>query len=222
MKYRTKRNLIILAVVVVAGLGYGGYYYWTEIKPYSDLKAKYGSLPNFNILVSQLKQEKASINNSPNSDGLYIDLGNVYYNLGDYGDALTSYQKASKLNPGNYLPYYWMARLSVQKEDYESAQNFYLKAISVNPKAEFPYVDLSRLYRFDIPKVRDSGGIVQLLQKGLETNPGNETLLRTLLDEYARQNDITGQIDTIKKILVVNPNDNLLKDSLGQLEASRK
>jgi len=216
-----KKIVIPIIIVLLAAIGFGGYYYLTEVKPSNDFKAKYGSLPNFDTLMSQLDQEKASISKNPNNDTLYVDLGNVYYNFGDYADALISYQKAADLNPGNYLPYYWMARVAVQKEDYQSAQSFYLKAISADPKAEFPYVDLARLYTWDMPKERDSGAIMKLMEQGLKVNPGNETLLRTLLAEYGRQNNEKGQIDAIKRILAVSPNDSMLKAELSRLEGKK-
>ncbi len=227
------RKFIIFGLIVVLA-GIVGFVYYKNLtipdivrlinntnNEYDILKAKYGTHENFDQLVAEIKTAKERIAKNPNDEDAYITAANRYYNLGDYDDAWNYFVLANKIAPSDYVPVYWLARVKIQTGSYKEAEGFYLKAIDANPKAQLTYIDLARLYTFRLKEERDSGAIEKLLLRGLDNLPDNEDILRSLLSEYGRLNDKEKQIETIKKILAINPSDPQLKSALTELQSGK-
>jgi tetratricopeptide (TPR) repeat protein len=81
------------------------------------------------------------------SPGMYLDMGNIYYKLKQYNDAISSYQKALLLAP-DMVKIYNNLGLSLEKKgETQKAVAFYQKAIQKNSHYYFSYINLGALYR---------------------------------------------------------------------------
>ncbi len=74
-----------------------------------------------------------------------IEQGKFYFLNKQYDEALSEFQKALRLDPGNARILYNLGIIYESKEDTEIAKTFYTKALAIEPKLEEAQKHLSKL-----------------------------------------------------------------------------
>lgn len=62
----------------------------------------------------------------------YMEAGNIYLKQGEYEKAIYQFEEASKLEPGNYMPYIALARTYGFMKDYAKSADYIIKAMEVD------------------------------------------------------------------------------------------
>ena len=74
-----------------------------------------------------------------------IEQGKFYFLNKQYDEALSEFQEALKLDPGNARTLYNLGIIYESKEDIEIAKTLYLKALELDPKLEEAQKHLDKL-----------------------------------------------------------------------------
>jgi len=74
-----------------------------------------------------------------------IEQGKFYFLNKQYDEALSEFQEALRLEPGNARVLYNLGIIHESKEDIEIAKTLYLKALEINPKLEEAQKHLNKL-----------------------------------------------------------------------------
>lgn len=134
-------------------------------------------------LVAQLKT-------NPDDPKLLAKIGNVYYDAGQYDDAIGYYKQALKLDPKNVDIRSDMATCYWYKNDPDTAIAEFKKSLTYNPQ------HASTLYNLGVVKWQGKGdpkGALEAWQKLLDTNPNYENKARVMeLISRARQHATGG------------------------------
>ncbi|GEM_PF-3106334 len=104
-----------------------------------------------------------------------------------------------------------------QKKLFTAAQKKLLLATQIDPTRGEPYHPLALTYLV----LGDTTAALETVQKGLEKNPTNETLLIGSGEIYLLTKNYDKASESFKKALEVNPNNALVYQKLGNLEAER-
>ena len=88
----------------------------------------------------------AAINQNDNIADLHLALGRNYFTLKRYNDAVTEYVRANSLNPGDYMPEYYISRTYARNGDYVKGIQYAEQAVNDNPEYAVLYANLGKLY----------------------------------------------------------------------------
>lgn len=91
------------------------------------------------------KTYKEALRLFPNSDPIYLKLGNLYYSQGKYKEAEAEYLKATRLNPSseNLYP---LGQLYLSAERYSEAEDTFLKILRTEPRNYGALYSLGQVY----------------------------------------------------------------------------
>ncbi len=127
----------------------------------------------------------AQLKTRGNDAGLLSQIGNVYYDAGQYDDAIGYYKQALKIDPKNVDVRSDMATCYWYKNDADMAIAEFQKSLTYNPS------HASTLYNLGVVRWQGKGdpkGAVEAWQKLLDTNPNYENKARVMeLISRARQ-----------------------------------
>jgi len=73
-------------------------------------------------------------------------MGNVYYIMSRFDEAITCYLKSIEQNPDNSECYFNLANAYGEKKDFKSAIDHYKKAIKLDGQSEESYLNLARIF----------------------------------------------------------------------------
>jgi tetratricopeptide (TPR) repeat protein len=139
--------------------------------------AKQMARKNIEDSITELKMDYTLFNS-------WMKLGVLRKMIGDYEGAKEAWEFAGMLAPKNAVSFnnlgelYWHYFF-----DFQKAENNFLRAIRNDPKKVFIYINLSELYRFSYKEKFDQAD--DILLAGLDNNPGNLNLLKTLANYYS-------------------------------------
>ncbi len=86
-----------------------------------------------NKIEQQIEEIKYELDDNPGDSSLLNELGVGYHMLGEYRNAVQSYQKALKKDPANHQIHYNLANTFFELEVIEKAVNHYLDALDHKP-----------------------------------------------------------------------------------------
>lgn len=118
---------------------------------------------------------------NPTDQEALSQLAGSYYNIGQFDNAISAYNKLIALDPNQALYYTNIAHAYLAKGDSENAKTNYQKSISLDPSLVVNYMNLAMI-------LKDAGnkeGALSILDQGLEKNPDNWAL-KDLKYEYEK------------------------------------
>lgn len=83
---------------------------------------------------------------NPRAVGAHINLGTIYYNLGQWQQAEQCYRTALSLEPRYALVHFNLANVFDEKEEPEKARQHYEEAVRLNPNYADPHYNLALVY----------------------------------------------------------------------------
>jgi len=122
---------------------------------------------------------------TPNAQGLYITLANVFYKLGRYEEAIDQYKKAIAQNPNNISLYNQLGNAFRRLDRYQEAIQTYEQAVRINPKDEDAYNGLGNiLYIMDRNQeaLRMYGNAIYINPKSAHPHNGSANILMEMGD----------------------------------------
>lgn len=93
-----------------------------------------------------IRAYQKAIEINPDAVGAYINLGTIYYNLGQLEAAESCYQSALSIDPGYGLVHFNLGNVADEKNDWQTARQFYEEAIRRDPAYPDPHYNLALVY----------------------------------------------------------------------------
>lgn len=93
-----------------------------------------------------IKAYQKAIEMNPDTVGAYINLGTIYYNLGQLEAAESCYQSALSIDPGYGLVHFNLGNVADERSDLPAARQCYEEAIRLDPAYPDPHYNLALVY----------------------------------------------------------------------------
>ena len=167
-----------------------------EVKLFSEQQKK--------ELYAAIGNHGKAVKENPDYFNGWIQIGLIKKVIGDYEGARDAWEYAGMIRLLSSTPFsnlgelYWRYLPNFPK----SEANF-KTAIKNNPTDEMVYISLSDLYFYSYAEKH--GLADDILLQGLEKNPNDINLLKTLARVYEREKEYAKAIETWQKVLAAEP-----------------
>ena len=111
---------------------------------------------------------KTAIRNNPGSFDVHMNLGNAYYSMKMYDDAIDTYKAAASLKPMDSKVYYFTGVAFRDKGSYSEAASSFEKAVQLQSNYHEAYYELGMIYYRNI---KDKNKAVNNFEKVLSIKP---------------------------------------------------
>ncbi|OGY47730.1 MAG: hypothetical protein A2840_01065 [Candidatus Buchananbacteria bacterium RIFCSPHIGHO2_01_FULL_47_11b] len=220
----------ILAVIVIIALGFGLRALRTqdsdggksEQLQAQDYYNQGRSNETIDKMVARINELKTSLEADPSDYEALNELGIIYQLLGETQLALQTFELAATEWPDEGLVRANMAELYLYEfKDIQRAEELYREAIEKGPPRTDWYRALADLWISEFPE--KIGEVESLMLEGTERIEFRKREFYTyLIDFFWSQKDFDKAIEYTKKAIQESPDDDLLQDTLRQLEELRK
>jgi tetratricopeptide (TPR) repeat protein len=160
---RKRLVVLVVAVIVVIGLGFLVYGYFSvgskALTPQNKLQKQF---------LDQLPKLQSDISKDPNNSGLQQQLGVAKYATGDLQGAQAAYQKTVQLDPNNAVAHNNLANTYRDLGNYVQAEAEYRLAMKADPKLTTPYMNLASIYQYILGKPNVA---LTIYASGIVSNP---------------------------------------------------
>lgn len=232
-----KKQFIILFFAVL--LIVGGWYWWAEKQGVSmreavrmmvggerafnvDDPAELFNVPvpeHFNDTQKERLGDKINLSTTlydtkKDDTWTWITIGNMYEFAEDYDRAISAYEHAASLNPGEYI-----SRINLgyiyenNKIDYKKAEEYYTEVLEINSANPDSYVNLARLYEF---KMNNPEEAEKIYLRGLEKTNNYPDLLVMIIRFYQNQNNTAKVAEYSKLLLELHPDNEVYQRDFGE------
>ena len=227
----SKRNFIILGVVIFLILSASGYYMYklAYIKPGAAVLTPDKLLSSFIIINPNLSPEaislfqqrfeetKKRLQANPDNFGDWLYAGVLKKSAGDYEGARDVFIYAGQIRPQSSTPFANLADLYAYflNEPAKAEENI-KKAIANNPNDYNFYLSLADIYRYKFPD-----GAVKYEQTMLEAIAkfsDNPNLIAPLAAYYRDANQTPKAIEWYEKLVKIDPNNAAAEQDLAEMK----
>lgn len=172
--------------------------YWTSIVCQA-LGSVYSEIKNNPEAAIVLYQTAVVLN--PDSEESQIAIGDTYFSMEEYDNAIRAYCDAIKINPENAKAYCKCGMALWEKDFTEEAIVAYHKAINLNPEYSIALNNLGVIYLDDIGNTTEA---VSLFEKAIENNKGYTLAYFNLGRAYAILGENTKAAKYFQRALDLN------------------
>jgi len=218
LKY-TKFNILLFLIILSLLLGIGNLIFKKPVskEEKAAIHLNLALLHRSNIEMEKaIKETEKAIEIYPKYDLAYSALADVYFQLGEFDDALNSYKKAISLkeDPEYYFDmgnvYYKMGKL-------EEALNQYKKVIELSPNATNTYLVIANTL-LDLKKFTESK---TYYDKVLEMDYYNSNAHNDIGTYYEQIGEMERAIQEYEIALQINPDNLLAERNLERIRGLR-
>ncbi len=146
----------------------------------------------------------------PRKSSCYSRLGNTYYRIGQYQEAVNALKRAIDLNPTTITFYIDLASSYRELKQYDNAIAAVKRSIEITP-SDYAYGILATIYTAQ--KQYDEA--IGAYKKSIEINPKNTDQYIRLAKIYVDKENYSVAVSTYKKALEIAPNDPVLHLNLA-------
>ncbi|MAF13929.1 MAG: hypothetical protein CMI53_03480 [Parcubacteria group bacterium] len=219
-----KVNTVIFLLILFLAIIFFGYYFFSsdpgnqvnsndDIDDYvEEFNVSEGDKSELEILLNALEQNQ-------NNPDLFLKLGSLKKNAGDYLGAEEAWLKAVELRPLGSIAFGNLADLYTNfLQDSDKATSAYesvLENTQGEPKNIFYY---RNYFDFALFNLEDKEKAVAVMLDGIANNPGNSELPAVLAGFYRDEGNITKAIQYFQLALDLDPNDDLVAAELEKLQ----
>ncbi|MCE5311977.1 MAG: tetratricopeptide repeat protein [Nitrospiraceae bacterium] len=141
-------------------------------------------------------------------------FGNAYLNQKNYDAAISNFQAAANMEPGNAYYQFMTGRAYHEKGSYKEAIPYFEKAVKLSPNANY-YNWLAHAYFYN----NRASDALATAKKALDLNSTDNSTVKQLLMLHARASDSMGQteaaVSSMNRYIALDPNDSAGFSSLG-------
>ena len=101
---------------------------------------------NYKQALAECKKAMELTGSAHDMASVYLNLGNIFFNMKKYEESLNSYNEGISKFPSNAKLYNNAATASIKLNDMESARTYLGRAISLDPKYVIAHLGLARIY----------------------------------------------------------------------------
>jgi tetratricopeptide (TPR) repeat protein len=193
---------------------------------YKFIKAAYEAAPDdpvyFNALSEVLTERLGDfqqalplnlkwVERNPKSPDVLTRLGSVYFDLGDYRNALEEYRMATLADPKYYLGFVGMGVSYRELEEWDKAAAAYRKGIDLRPLAPEVHIGLAAVYQLQ-KRYREA---IAEYEAGFRLGERNPDHLKSLCGMYFQISEFEKQVRCLERVLEIQPNDAYARHELA-------
>ncbi len=138
----------------------------------------------------------------PYKDEAYLLLGEVATKAGNYNEAELYFKKALEINPGSFLAYSYLGELYREKKEISKEINIYKFASEIFTQNPIFFQRLAEAYL----EKNDPHEALKTIEKAISLSPFSSELLLTKSKILMKLQKFDDSINTLNKILEINPN----------------
>lgn len=150
----------------------------------------------------QYIQMAISANNNEEDALLYIKLGGIYTELGEWDNALAAYKKAIRLRSDDAFIYISIGNILQQKQDYQNAYNSYYQAMCIYPDYKYNYINLANMKYI----LGDTKEATEYYKKFISAYPDHVEARENLASLYMKEDKPQEAADEYAYLYTNNPN----------------
>lgn len=148
-------------------------------------------------------------------------FGNAYLNQKNYDAAISNFQAAANMEPGNAYYQFMTGRAYHEKGSYKEAIPYFEKAVKLSPSANY-YNWLAHAYFY----VGQPTQANEAIKKALDLNPADAATKKQALMLLARSSESLGQkeaaVNAMNRYITLDPNDSEGFAGLGYFLSSQE
>jgi len=221
---KSKILFLLVVLLIIAG---AIFYFWPERKDNSILTPEEQEEQLFNIsppadfneyeidrVSGKLGDLKEMYEQDKEDTNFWIGLGNLRNFVRDYQGAISAYQKCLEINPLNIVANVNIADVYEKKlKDFAKAEEYYQKAIDNYFNNPDLYNRLAPLYYL---KMEQPAEAERTFLEGLQKTNNYPDLLVGLINFYKQQNRTEDEIEYIKILLELYPDNQLYQQAYSK------
>jgi len=214
-----KSNILIILIILCLLLTIGNLIFKKSVskEEKAAIHLNLALLHRSNIEMEKaIKEIEKAIEIYPKYDLAYSMLADVYFQLGEFDDALNSYEKAISLKEDPEY-YFDMGNVYYRMGTLEEALNQYRKVIELNPNAANTYLAIANTL-LDLKKFTESK---TYYDKVLEMDYYNSNAHNDIAAYYEQIGGIEKAIQEYEIALQINPDNLLAKRNLERIRGLR-
>lgn len=162
--------------------------------------------------AASLTQIQASLRREPGNSKLYIELGQAYWNHGDYQQAFDAFKQAVKLAPASAEAHNWLGAFLMGRGNLPDSISELRRAVSLDPKYARGYTNLGSA----LAKSGDLAGAVTAFQKALALEPNSWAAHLNLGLALRENGDAAGALVHLRRVAQTQPKNPTVQCELGQ------
>lgn len=207
----------LLVIVLVSVLGYVLFekFYMTESRLLKKAESSYSN-KEYDKTLSYLKTvlDRASSKKLSETElkriHIYRKIGIIYYQMGDYPNAKTYFNKELDQNPNDYPIHVLLGSIYYRAGDYNASKTHFEKALEINPNGTRSYRGLGILYR----KTEDYPNAKKYLSEAVKYYPNDYEVNFALGSTYYRLGEYGNSYKYLARALSINPDGEEAKKGL--------
>jgi tetratricopeptide (TPR) repeat protein len=180
---------------------------------------------------------KEALKQDPNLVEAYYNLGFIAIREGKLEEAAANFNAALKIKEDMPEAHYFLGEIYVEQKQFERAEKEYQRAIEIQPSFASAYQRLAHLYgETEVGSRKVEGGrkeegkrekeqrlnkAIQLARKAVELQPDSADYLNTLSWLYYLNKDYAHAEETIKKALMLQPDNRVFKEGLKAIQQAK-
>ena len=153
-----------------------------------------------------------SIKRDPKNADLYVKLGRLYWNSGDYQPAFDAFKQAVALAPTSAETHNWMGAFLMGRGNLTDSISELRKAVSLDPKYARAYTNLGSA----LAKSGDLAGAVTAFQKALVLEPNSWTAHLNLGLALRENGDAAKALIHLRRVAQAQPKNPTVHCELGK------
>jgi cytochrome c-type biogenesis protein CcmH/NrfG len=184
-----KKETMLIAILIALGVGFLGGATLSSFKFKQEETQSFQSMPQQVVQqenkmtpelankISTLKMETAS---NPEDAGTWAQLGNLYFDTNQFGEAIKAYKKSLELKPNN--PNIWTDLGVMYRRNGQPIQavEAFDKAIELDPSHEISRLNKGIVLMHDL---NDIQGAIKVWEELVKVNPAAKTSTGQLLKD---------------------------------------
>lgn len=179
--------IIVLSIAFILMMFSCDYYYSDAIDEYEN--------ENYLEAISLLEEAEANRHRAEDNDDIYFMLGNCYYELEMYEEAIDYYEDAISINSGDVMYYTNLGICYAKTGEYEKAMTEYFNALDIDPDYAELNSSIGSLYiRLEHPELS-----IKYFEKAIEIDPTVGTAYGNCAYAYALIGDIEKAYEYLNK-----------------------
>jgi tetratricopeptide (TPR) repeat protein len=143
---------------------------------------------------------------------IYYFIGQAYYSLQKYQDALAYYTRATTVNPNDQRGWLALGNLQVFQENWKEAINAYEKAYRLNPKTFTEWIN----YGFALSELNRHREAIKVYTEGIQFAPEEGLLYNNRGFAYLELKEYDKAYQDLQKAIQVDPEIPMSHISLGE------
>lgn len=181
----------------------------------SDSQAQQGMIASVSAALEKAKT-------SPDDFNAQVEAARVYYQIGQFKEAIEYLEKAHKIQPDNINVTATIGNLHFEEKQYIEAEKWYSLALKSKPDETELYVELASTFLKREPP--DPDRAIQEIQIALKQDAKNAHALAHLIEAHLLKKDARAAEETLGKLKEAEPNNqrvSLYQGLIADLRAGR-